>query len=263
MGHSVNSSRRSSAAVVVEQVQLPVEVLRERRDLQRPGRAFRRATLRHVLYELEAAGAVRRERGDHAAEVAEHVVARDLRRLQAAVDVSARDRESEVVIVLRDRIDEVLPSGSRSRARSSARPRGCSSRSCRRARRCRSLPSRPGRHRRPRVRRSGGRSSSARDCGSRARRSPGRPAPRCHRRCRAGWPANGLPPGAGRHAVRRAARPRIDVDAQHLAEQALRVLAVSLRIAGTAAVAERRCRGIRPDRRRGCRRCGCPPTCRP
>ncbi len=83
------------------------------RSAARPALPAARSPARTSSCTVEAAGAVRFEPGDHAAEVPEHVVARDLRRLQAAVHVSAGDRESEVVAVLRDGIDEVLRSGSR------------------------------------------------------------------------------------------------------------------------------------------------------
>ena len=70
-------------------------------------------------------------------------------------------------------------------------------------------------------------------------RFPGRPACRCRSTLQSGLRGERIAARAGRDAVRRAARLRIDVDAQHLAEQvAAGSGALPVRIAAAAAVAE-------------------------
>src|SRR5688572_32504556 len=96
------------AVAIIDDEQLAVEVLGERGNLQGIRGAGRRAALGDELLDVEAAGAVGLEPGDHAAEIGKDIVARDLRRLQPAVHVAAGDREAEVVAVLRDRIGEAL-----------------------------------------------------------------------------------------------------------------------------------------------------------
>ena len=145
----------------------------------------------------------------------------------AAIDGAAGERLADVVVVLPDRVDQVLARADAVRRRRGAAPRARSSRSCRPRSRCRFPRTGSGPRRPPTACPSCGRTPCARRCAGRRPRFPGR------RPCLAD---EGVVLGNG---VVLALVLVVDVDAQHLAEERLQVLAVVERVVGRAAVAER------------------------
>ena len=166
------------AAVVVEEVQLPLLVLAEGDETHRRPR-----DLRHLL------GAVALEAGGPQTArfpVAEDVSSAQLRELLAAIDQPAGDAAGDRVRQLdQRRLDRRRPDLLRLDA--AAAPPSRTSRSCHLSRRDGPTPTTPSRRRRRTARRSGDQSSFARDCGSRTPRLPaGLPSSR-RRGCPWGW----------------------------------------------------------------------------
>ena len=197
-------------AAPVEHIELAVLAFAECGNLQRARGSRWRFALPYQWHDHVFATLARRKCRDHAAEVAEYVATDEPRRLRAAVDTAARDRGTQAAAILRNRLlaATLYPVDCPLRALPGiAEPQGAG----------------------PPVETPAPRILQTRRVDLGAILHPGavRIAERVAEKRIAGC--------AARDAVRCAARSRVDVDAQHLSQQAAGILDV---LNGVAAVAE-------------------------